>query len=140
MFEFKKTKMMNITLVEDQYKQISSKEKIYRVLASNEAIGFDIIFNDKIIGFAMLREYDEGCYFLWNYAIDYKYQNKQYGTKALKNLIEYFKANYSLKEMSTTYVFGNVIAAHVYEKLGFVTTDIVDEDDIHEVNMLLKIK
>ena len=131
---------MNITLVEDQYKQISSKEKIYRVLASNEAIGFDIIFNDKIIGFAMLREYDEGCYFLWNYAIDYKYQNKQYGTKALKNLIEYFKANYSLKEMSTTYVFGNVIAAHVYEKLGFVTTDIVDEDDIHEVNMLLKIK
>ena len=99
MFEFKKTKMMNITLVEDQYKQISSKEKIYRVLASNEAIGFDIIFNDKIIGFAMLREYDEGCYFLWNYAIDYKYQNKQYGTKALKNLIEYFKANYSLKEI-----------------------------------------
>ena len=41
--------------------------------------------------------------------------------------------------MSTTYIFGNTIAARVYEKVGFVTTDIVDEDEIHEVNMLLTI-
>lgn len=139
MFEFKNTKKLNISLTEEQYKQISSKEKIHQVLLSNQAIGFDIILDDNVIGFAMLRKYDDGCYFLWGYAIDYKYQNKQYGTRALLELIEYFKVNYSLKEMSTTYIFGNEIAAHVYEKIGFVTTDIVDEDDIHEVNMLLKI-
>lgn len=140
MFQFKITKMMNVTLKEDQYKQISSKSNIIKALDLGKAIGFDILKDNDIIGFAMLRKYDEGCYFLWDYAIDYKYQNNQFGTKALLELIEYFKVNYSLKEMSTTYIFGNTIAARVYEKVGFVTTDIVDEDDIHEVNMLLTIR
>ena len=139
MFRFEITKTMNVTLKEDQYKQISSKSNIIKALDLGKAIGFDILKDNNIIGFAMLRKYDEGCYFLWDYAIDYKYQNNQFGTKALLELIEYFKANYSLKEMSTTYIFGNTIAAHIYEKVGFVTTDIVDEDDIHEVNMLLTI-
>ena len=139
MFEFKRAYKMNINLTEDQYKQISSKEKINQALLLNKAIGFDIVLNDEIVGFAMLRKYDECCYFLWDYAIDYKYQNKQYGTRALLDLIEYFKINYALKEMSTTYIFGNKIAAHVYEKVGFATTDIIDEDDVHEVNMLLVI-
>ncbi len=30
-------------------------------------------------------------------------------------------------------------AKHVYEKVGFVETDVVDEPDCHEVNMLLKL-
>ena len=140
MFRFEITKTMNVTLKEDQYKQISSKSNIIKALDLGKAIGFDILKDNDIIGFAMLRKYDEGCYFLWDYAIDYKYQNNQFGTKALLELIEYFKVNYSLKEMSTTYIFGNTIAARVYEKVGFVTTDIVDEDDIHEVNMLLTIR
>lgn len=140
MFQFENTKMMNVTLKEDQYKQISSKSNIIKALDLGKAIGFDILKDNNIIGFAMLRKYDEGCYFLWDYAIDYKYQNNQFGTKALLELIEYFKVNYSLREMSTTYIFGNTIAARVYEKVGFVTTDIVDEDDIHEVNMLLTIR
>ncbi len=140
MFQFEITKMMNVTLKEDQYKQIPSKSNIIKTLELGKAIGFDILKDNDIIGFAMLRKYDEGCYFLWDYAIDFKYQNNQFGTKALLELIEYFKVNYSLKEMSTTYIFGNTIAACVYEKVGFVTTDIVDEDDIHEVNMLLTIR
>lgn len=140
MFQFEITKMMNVALKEDQYKQISSKSNIIKALDLGKAIGFDILKDNNIIGFAMLRKYDEGCYFLWDYAIDYKYQNNQFGTKALLELIEYFKVNYSLREMSTTYIFGNTIAARVYEKVGFVTTDIVDEDDIHEVNMLLTIR
>ena len=45
-------------------------------------IAFDIYDDEKLIGFAMLREYEKESYFLWNYAIDYRYQNKGYGTKA----------------------------------------------------------
>ncbi len=85
----------------------------------------------------MIRKYEDGGFFLWDYAIDYKYQNKKYGTNALKSFIKYLKENYSAKAVSTTYIYGNEIAAHVYEKVGFVETDVVDEDDIHEVNMLL---
>jgi len=43
------------------------------------------------IGFAMLRQYDKSGWFLWDYAIDYKYQNMKYGTRALKELIEIMK-------------------------------------------------
>ncbi len=116
MFDFKITKEMNISLNDEQYKQISSKDNIRKTLELNKAIGFDIMNDNEIVGFAMLRKYDEGCYFLWDYAIDSKYQNKHYGSNALIELIEYFKSNYSLKEMSTTYIDGNSIAAHVYEK------------------------
>lgn len=38
--------------------------------------------------------------------------------------------------MTTTYIWGNEHAKHVYEKVGFVETDVVDEDGIHEVNMI----
>ena len=70
MFQFEITKMMNVTLKEDQQKQISSKSNIIKTLELGKAIGFDILKDNDIIGFAMLRKYDEGCYFLWDYVID----------------------------------------------------------------------
>ena len=138
MFIFRESKEMKIEVKEDQYKQISSKDNIKNALLLNNVFGYDIYLDDDLIGFAMLKKYDDGCYFLWNYAIDYRFQNKHYGTNALKELIEYLKINFDAKEISTTYIYGNEIAAHVYEKVGFIVTDIVDEDDIHEVNMVLK--
>lgn len=41
--------------------------------------------------------------------------------------------------MSTIYTFGNTIAVHVYEIIGFVITDIINEDNNHELNMLLAV-
>lgn len=41
--------------------------------------------------------------------------------------------------MSTIYTFGNIIAAHIYEIVGFVITDIINEDNNHELNMLLTV-
>ena len=137
MFVFEKTNEMCVDLLESQYKQVSSKENIEKTLLKNEAIGFNIKLTDEIIGFAMIRKYEEGGFFLWDYAIDYKYQNKKYGTNALKSFIKYLEEHYGANEVSTTYIYGNEIAAHVYENVGFVETDVVDEDDIHEVNMLL---
>lgn len=45
------------------------------------------------------------------------------------------KKEYGVKKMTTTYLWGNEHAKHVYEKVGFVETDVVDEPDCHEVNM-----
>ena len=42
MFEFKNTKMMNVDLAEEQYKQISSKERINKALLLNKAMGFEL--------------------------------------------------------------------------------------------------
>jgi diamine N-acetyltransferase len=104
-----------------------------------DVIGFDIYDGNSLIGFVMLRRYDEGCYFLWDYAIDIKYQNRHYGTEALKQLIGLMISDYGLIEMSTTYIWGNEHARHVYESVGFIETDVVDEDGIHEVNMLYQV-
>lgn len=43
--------------------------------------GFDILKDNNAVGFAMFRKHDARCYFLWNYAIDYKYQNHQHGKR-----------------------------------------------------------
>lgn len=114
-----------------------TKEAIEVACLKENILGFDIYFEDKLIGFAMVRKFEKGSYFLWCYAIDYKYQNNNYGTLALKDFISFMKQNYNMSKMTTTYLFGNEQAKRLYKKLGFVETDIVDEDGEHEVNMAL---
>lgn len=133
-----KTIKFQIELSDEQRKQLSSKEKIEVALKDENIFSFNIYEQDNLIGFAMLRKYSDIDYFLWNYAIDIKYQNKGYGTKALLFLIDYFETKYNALELTTTYTFGNEIAKHLYEKIGFMETDIVDEDGIHEVNMIYR--
>lgn len=130
---------MKVSVTGEQERQISSKDNIRKALLEDNVIGFDIYDDTVLIGFAMLRKYDEGCYFLWDYAIDKEYQNRHYGTRALKQLIEMMQNEYGLKEMSTTYIWGNEHARYVYESVGFRETDVVDEDGIHEVNMLYQV-
>ena len=84
----------------------------------------------------MLRKYSDTGWFLWDYAIDAEFQNEHYGQLALKELIEYMNRNYGATELSTTYLWGNAHAKYIYEKIGFQETDVVEEDDCHEVNML----
>ena len=62
------------------------------------------------------------------------------GTNALKEFISFMKEKYKAKILTTTYVYGNDIAKHVYEKVGFVETDVIDEPDCHEVNMIYHIE
>ena len=40
---------------------------------------------------------------------------------------------------TTTYIWGNDHARHLYERIGFTETDVVDEPDCHEVNMIYRI-
>ncbi len=134
-----KSSGFNISLTSEELKEVGSIEKINKAFSYDNVLSFDIFNDDTLVGFAQLREYDKGCFFLWHYGIDNRYQNKGFGTKALIELINYLKDNYNLKEMTTTYLFGNEHAKHVYEKVGFVETNIVDEDEIHEVNMIYNV-
>lgn len=133
---FQPSSEMKISVLPDQEKQLSSKDNIKRVCTRENVLAFDIYSDELLIGFAMVRKYEEGAYFLWNYAIDSKYQNRNYGTVALVEFIDFMKDAYQMSEMSTTYIWGNEHAKHIYEKVGFKETDIVDEDDCHEVNMI----
>lgn len=144
MFEFRKSEGFNIEIGEKQKSMLSTPEKIKKALHDDKVIAFDIYQDNILIGFAMLRKYDKdiskrNSYFLWNYAIDYKYQNHGHGTKALKELFVFLKECYKAENVVTTYIYGNEHAKHIYEKIGFLETDIVNEDEIHEVNMIIEL-
>ena len=133
MFEFKKSQSMKVNVKKEQECQISRKTKIENALKEDNVIAFDIYYNNEIIGFAMFRKFNDNTLFLWNYAIDSKYQNKNLGTKALKELIDILKNDH--KKFVTTYKQRNSHAKHIYEKLGFIETVVIDEPDCKEVNM-----
>lgn len=139
MFEFIKSNGIKINLTEEQEKQLSDKETIEKALRDETVITFDIHNAGELVGFAMLKDCKDG-FFLWDYAIDVKHQNKGYGSEALNELIEFLKSEHNISWITTTYKYGNEHARRLYEKLGFVETDIVKTESIHEVNMILKLR
>jgi RimJ/RimL family protein N-acetyltransferase len=98
-------------------------------------MAYDIYDEGELIGFVLVHRFEEKKYFLWEFAIDQSHQNQHKGTKALTAFIEYMQTDFGAVEITTTYIYGNEHAKHVYEKVGFVEMDVVDEPDCHEVNM-----
>ena len=128
---------MKIELTPEQSKMLSTKEDIKRIVRDNPdtVMAFDIMDEENLIGFVLVHRFEERKYFLWEYAIDIRFQNQHRGTQALIAFIDYMKTRHDAKEITTTYIYGNDHAKHVYEKVGFIETDVVDEPDCHEVNM-----
>ena len=142
MMTFIRSTEMKIELTPEQAKMLSTKEDIKKIIRENPdtVLAFDILEGDELIGFVLVHRFEEGGYFLWEYAIDVNHQNRQKGTTALREFIDYLKRNHDAREITTTYIFGNDQAKHVYEKVGFVETDVVDEPDCHEVNMAYHVR
>lgn len=138
MFKFIKSNSFKINLLDSQLEQLSTMEKISKVINDENIIAFDVYKGNILIGFIMLKEYDDG-YFLWDYAVDYRYQGLGYGQAILEELIIMLKSKSNAKWISTTYKYGNDIAKHIYEKVGFIETSIINENGIHEVNMYFNI-
>lgn len=135
---FARSREMKISLTPEQAEMLSTKEDIKKIITDNPdtVMAFDIYDENDLIGFVLVHRFEEQKYFLWEYAIDIHHQNKHKGTKALSEFIRFLKVHHNAKEITTTYIYGNDQAKHVYEKVGFVETDVVDEPDCHEVNMV----
>ena len=138
--QFLQSDSIKITVFPEQEKQLSSKKKIAKNIKDQHVLAFDIYNYEQLIGFAMLRKFDAGSYFLWNFAIDCHFQNQHYGTRVLKELLTMMRVTYGMHTMTTTYKYGNEHAKRLYENVGFIQTDIVDEDSCHEVNMIFHYK
>ena len=129
---------IKVELLDDQWEHLCSKETIKKACKKKGVFAFDIYDNDALIGFAMFSKW-KGTYFLWNYAIGKEFQNKGYGTASLYALFDYMKAKYNAKTITTTYIWGNDIAKHVYEKVGFTETNVVVDGDYKEVDMVINL-
>ena len=134
--KFQESSGLRLQLSETDMAQLSAPEKIQRAIDSGTVIAYDIYESEALIGFAMLRPYEDNGYFLWDFAIDCRYQNQHRGTRALKELLQMMRSIYNAREISVTYLWGNDRARRVYENIGFRQTDVVDELGIHEVNIL----
>ena len=139
MIKFVKSEMMKINVYEEQKCFLSNKNRMEEAIKRDDVLTFDIYNDTELVGFAMLQQFKKDSFFLWNYAIYYKYQNKGLGVNALNELINLLKEKYNMKIMTTTYTYGNWVAKKLYEKIGFVQTDIVCNDECHEVNMIYKV-
>ncbi len=134
---FTVSKEMNVSVFPEQERNLSSKERIRMLCQREDVLSFDIILEGKIIGFAMLRQFDRNSFFLWNYAVDFSVQGQGFGKRALKDLIEFMREHYEMNVMTTTYIYGNKVAERLYRSIGFEEIGVVEEEGCHEVNMLL---
>ena len=137
MMTFIRSTEMKIDLPPGQAEMLSTKEDIKTIIRDNPdtVMAFDIFEGGELIGVVLVHRFEERGFFLWEFAIDFRHQNQHKGTTALIEFIDYLKVNHNAKEITTTYIYGNDHAKHIYEKVGFVETDVVDEPDCHEVNM-----
>ena len=85
--------------------------------------------NDQIIGVALVRDLDEepACYDLQQFMIDRRFQNKGYGTEALKQIIERLKKDGKYNCVEVCVSKADVPALKLYEKFGFVDTGYIDD-------------
>ena len=142
MFTFVPSADMKISLPPDQAEMLSTRETIREIIRRNPdtVMAFDICEENALIGFVLVHRFEARKYFLWEYAIDEAHQNQHKGTRALTAFIGYMKTRHDAEEITTTYIWGNDHAKHVYEKVGFVETDVVDEPGCHEVNMAYAVR
>lgn len=124
-----------ITLELDPDKEIMQPEQINKELGNKNCFGYDIYLDQERIGFTLVAKYSRRGFFIWQYAIDKKYQDKGYGTQALSELLQVLKKEYKAKTVTVTYTWGNRKARHVYDKVGFIQTEVAGGPDGREVNM-----
>ena len=131
---------MKIELLPEQEGFLSGKDAIRQVIQENPdtVLAYDIFAGDAPVGFALLRRFEPGGYFLWDYAVDRRWQGRGLGARALRALIDRMIRDHGLKQMTTTYIWGNGAAKRLYERVGFAETEVVDEPGVHEVNMLYR--
>ncbi len=97
------------------------------------------IYNDNIIiGFIMFGFYESRHqYTLWKFLIDKQYQNKGYGKEALLQGIQYLKEPFKISELYTGVAIENQTAKHLYEKIGFEKTGLI-ENGMIEMRLYMK--
>lgn len=96
----------------------------------------------QMVGVALVKEMDEApaCYDLQQFMIDKRYQNKGFGTEALKLILSQLcrEGKYNCVEVCVNKA--DIPALHVYEKAGFIDTGYIDDDVPDCLNLMYYFK
>lgn len=91
--------------------------------------------DEELIGFTMFGwAEEEEFYELRRLMIDCKYQNKGYGTQALRMILDEMKARFGCKEVYLSTDPENARGKHVYEKVGFRSEHkMLDDEELFKI-------
>ena len=85
------------------------------------------IYNDEtMVGFVSMYIGEEN-YQIINFLIDDKYQRKGYGIQAAKACIDFLQKNYNAKRISLPVEVLHIVAQAFWRKIGFVSSDTVED-------------
>ena len=96
-----------------------------------------IYYEDTMVGFTMYGYCNDNDLFeLCRLMIDYKYQQKGYGTRALVKIIDELKKWEDCKEIFLSFDPENIIGKNLYEKFGFIDTGkIIDGELLYKLTV-----
>lgn len=99
---------------------------------------FGIADNSQMIGVALVRDFTEEPinYDLQQFMIDQRFQNKGYGTEALRLILSFLKQERRYHSVEVCVNREDVMALHVYEKVGFVDSGYIDDDLPNCLNLI----
>ncbi len=105
---------------------ILARGYIYR---SNNAKVYGISNDENIIGVALVKDLDEepACYDLQQFMIDRHFQNKGYGTEALRLILTLLSKEGKYGQVEVCVNKSDTAALRMYKKVGFVDTGYIDE-------------
>lgn len=105
---------------------IVARGYIYR---SCNAKVFGIYNDEQAIGIALVKDMDEepACYDLQQFMIDKRFQNKGYGTEALRLILSLLSKEGKYSQVEVCVNKSDAAALRVYEKIGFEDTGYIDE-------------
>lgn len=90
-----------------------------------------ICLDGEEIGMCLYYDYDEGKQYIFSeLMIDAHYQGHGYGEQASRMMLEEMRRDGKYPEAILCYIEGNEAAKQLYEKIGFVHTGEVDEDEV----------
>lgn len=98
---------------------------------NGDVFPFAVYNDDTVVGFMLLEEdMEQNELILWRIMLPPEQEGKGYGTAAVKLLIQYAKESGRYKKLTLLCAEENIIARHIYDKLGFLPTGEIKYGDI----------
>ena len=104
---------------------------------NGDVFPFAVYNDDTIVGFMLLEEEaEDSTLILWRIMFPPEHENKGYGTAAVKLLIKYAKESGRYQRLTLICSPENIVARHIYDKLGFLPTGQIQYGDV-EMELIL---
>ena len=94
-----------------------------KMLDDENIIILGYYINKTIVGYILIRKMANNTCLLDGLYVEKEYRNKGIGNSLLKEAISRIK-NMNVKYVDINVMYNNIIAKHIYEKLGFVGYEI----------------